>query len=87
MESKYGKDKYGKERVRINMLLNADVVEQVDSYASELGISRGQAVSVICSQFFNQQKVTKISAELVQLIQSGDLHTLIQKNQNGEFNV
>lgn len=77
--------KFGKERVRVNLILNADVVEQVDSYAAELGISRGQAVSVICSQFFNQQKVTKISAELIQLIQSGDLQTLIQKNDKGEF--
>lgn len=79
--------KFGKERVRVNLILNADVVEQVDSYAAELGISRGQAVSVICSQFFNQQKVTKISAELIQLIQSGDLQTLIQKNDKGEFHI
>ena len=56
------------ERKRINTMIPADILAQVDEFANSLGLTRGGALSVISKTYFDQQEVIKLSrlAELIE---------------------
>ena len=44
------------EKQRINTLLPKNIVDMLDNFAESMGLSRGNAISVIVKQYFDQQK-------------------------------
>jgi len=63
--------KQGKKRV--NTLMPVDIVEKLDSYANEMGLSRGNAMSVIVKHYFDEQEGLKTVRNVDELLK--DLKT------------
>lgn len=59
------------EKLRVNTLMPKNIIEKVDQFALELGLSRGNALSVIAKQFFDQQEVIKM-AEIMKELEKKD---------------
>ena len=55
------------DKKRINTLMPVDIVEKLDVYANEMGLSRGNALSVIVKQYFDQQEGLKAMSTVEQL--------------------
>jgi len=47
------------DKKRVNTLMPADVVKKLDNYANELGLSRGNALTVIVKHYFDEQEGLK----------------------------
>lgn len=44
-------------KVRINTLIPENILKKIDSFGDEMGLSRGNAISVISKFYFDQQEV------------------------------
>lgn len=44
-------------RVRINTMIPENILEKIDSFGDEMGLTRGGAISVIAKSYFDQQEV------------------------------
>ena len=55
------------DKKRINTLMPVDIVRKLDAYANEMGLSRGNALSVIVKQYFDQQEGLKAMSNVEQL--------------------
>lgn len=53
---------------RITLNLSTKLVEQLDSYADEMGLVRTSAISVLLSQALNSQKAMQDIGELLKLV-------------------
>lgn len=53
---------------RVNINLNTDLVNKIDNFASENGINRTSAVSVIISTYFRQDEAIKAIEKATSLI-------------------
>lgn len=51
---------------RINLNLDEELLSQLDDYASKMHISRSSALSVLLSQFFQNQKAIQTMSNLVE---------------------
>lgn len=58
-----------KEVTRVNINLSTDLVNKVDNFASENGINRTSAVSVIISTYFRQEEAVKAIKEATEIMQ------------------
>ena len=47
------------DKKRVNTLMPIDIVKKLDSYANELGLSRGNALTVIVKHYFDEQEGLK----------------------------
>lgn len=54
---------------RINLNLSDEIIEKVDKFASDNGISRTSAVSVIITQYFRQDEAMKNISLLTDMLQ------------------
>lgn len=52
---------------RVTVNLKSELVEQIDSYADELGLTRTSAVAVLLSQAINNQKVIDNMGDLIKV--------------------
>lgn len=43
-------------KVRINTLIPENILKKIDSFGGEMGLSRGNAISVIAKFYFDQQE-------------------------------
>lgn len=59
-------------RVRMNFLMVPQLVEKVDAYAKELGITRAYAFAVIVSNYFNYLDAQQITMESLAFMKSDD---------------
>lgn len=46
-----------------------DIVKKLDTYANEMGLSRGNALSVIVKQYFDQQESLEAIRNVEQLVE------------------
>lgn len=58
------------DKTRINLNLSADVLEKVDKFASDNGITRTSAIAVIVTQYFRQDEAMKNITLLTQMLQT-----------------
>jgi hypothetical protein len=56
------------DKKRVNTLMPVDIVEKLDTYANEMGLSRGNALSVIVKQYFDQQEGLKAIRNVDELL-------------------
>ena len=63
---------------RINLNLSVDLLEQIDNYASRIGVTRSSAVSILVSQTLEQQRTMTDLAKLVKMYEEEKA-----KNQQG----
>ena len=56
------------DKKRINTLMPVDIVKKLDNYANEMGLSRGNALSVIVKQYFDQQEGLKAIRNVDELL-------------------
>jgi metal-responsive CopG/Arc/MetJ family transcriptional regulator len=54
---------------RVNTLIPVDIVERLDVYANEMGLSRGNAISVIVKHYFDQQEGLKAIRNVDELLE------------------
>jgi len=47
------------DKKRVNTLMPVDIVKKLDNYANELGLSRGNALTVIVKHYFDEQESLK----------------------------
>lgn len=52
---------------RVTVNLKSELVEQIDNYADELGLTRTSAVAVLLSQAINNQKVIDNMGDLIKV--------------------
>lgn len=57
------------EKQRINTLLPKNIVDMLDSFAEGMGLSRGNAISVIVKQYFDQQRSIEAMSNISSLEQ------------------
>lgn len=57
------------EKQRINTLLPKNIVDMLDSFAEGMGLSRGNAISVIVKQYFDQQRTIEVMSHISSLDQ------------------
>lgn len=58
---------------RINLNMEEDLLETLDSYAESLHVNRSAALAVVLSQFFMEQKAISAIDRLTELMKSGQL--------------
>ena len=63
---------------RLNLNLSVDLLEQIDNYASRIGVTRSSAVSILVSQTLEQQRTMTDLAKLVKMYEEEKA-----KNQQG----
>lgn len=59
-------------RIRLNFLMVPQLVDKVDAYAKELGITRGYAFAVIVSNYFKYMDAQQITMESLAYMKSED---------------
>lgn len=47
------------DKKRVNTLMPVDIVKKLDNYANEMGLSRGNALTVIVKHYFDEQEGLK----------------------------
>lgn len=52
------------ENKRVNVYMNAKVLDKLDAYADELGLSRSSAISVIVYEYFRTEEATRAMAKM-----------------------
>jgi len=52
------------EKQRINTLLPKNIVEMLDEFAEGMGLSRGNAISVIVKQYVDQQRTIDVMSKI-----------------------
>lgn len=57
------------EKQRINTLLPKNIVDMLDNFAEGMGLSRGNAISVIVKQYFDQQMTIEAMSNISSLNQ------------------
>jgi len=66
------------DKKRINTLMPVDIVERLDVFANEMGLSRGNALSVIVKQYFDQQEGLRAMSNVEQLAEK--LQELVKRS-------
>lgn len=66
------------ENKRVNVYMNAKVLDKLDAYAEELCLSRSAAISVIVHEYFRTEEATKAMAKMNDL----NIFELLAKQQN-----
>ena len=61
------------DKKRVNTLMPFDIVKKLDNYANELGLSRGNALTVIVKHYFDEQEGLKTVRNVDELLK--DLKT------------
>jgi predicted DNA-binding protein len=56
------------DKKRINTMMPVDIVKKLDTYANEMGLSRGNALSVIVKHYFNEQEDLKAMRNVDELL-------------------
>ena len=72
------------DKKRVNTLMPADIVKKLDNYANELGLSRGNALTVIVKYYFDEQeglKAIRDVEELLKDLKSNQLLKDLKSNQ------
>jgi metal-responsive CopG/Arc/MetJ family transcriptional regulator len=57
------------DKKRINTMMPVDIVKKLDTYANEMGLSRGNALSVIVKHYFDQQEGLKAIRNVDELLE------------------
>lgn len=52
------------ENKRVNIYMNANVLEKLDAHAEKLGLSRSSAISVIVYEYFRTEEATSVMGKL-----------------------
>lgn len=55
------------ENKRVNVYMNAKVLDKLDEYAEKLGLSRSSAISVIVYEYFRTEEAASALAEMNEL--------------------
>lgn len=62
-------------KITISMRLNENIIEKVDGFADEMGLTRTGAISSILAMYFNSQESIKVL---------NNISNLIRKEENVE---
>lgn len=52
------------ENKRVNIYMNANILEKLDAHAEKLGLSRSSAISVIVYEYFRTEEATSAMGKL-----------------------
>lgn len=66
------------DKVRVNTYMHQELVEKLDAFADENGLSRNAAISFALNQYFTQLKAVDVLAQMTALIQEAKTGMLQQ---------